>query len=115
MTINEIQQHLQAVLVDDAPMSRVLYDEALAEYLDEFGQSLKTDQEDYLFAVIEYSGEVAMILLHKSGEAYINDVARTKLQELWGGTYRSNMDELIPVFAKQLDAGEIAIVGVETV
>ena len=65
--------------------------------------------------MIEYSGEVAMILLHKSGEAYINDAARTELQGLWGGAYRRNMDELIPVFAQQLDGGEIAILGVETV
>lgn len=71
-----------------------------ASSLEEFGPSLDTDGEDYLFAVIEYSGRVAMVLLHKSGETGFNDAARTKLQGLWGEAYRRDMDELIPVFAQ---------------
>ena len=77
--------------------------------------SLAKDNNDYIFAVTENSGQVAMVLIEKSGQVHINERAREKLKALWPAAYESNMEKLIPAFAKQLNEGEIPINGVKTV
>src|SRR5690606_8941096 len=47
------------------------------------------------------------------GHVYINEQAREKLKALWPAAYESNMRRLIPVFAMQLNEGEIPINGVK--
>ena len=56
-----------------------------------------------------------MVLIEKSGQVYINEQARKKLQALWPVAYESNMKKLIPAFAQQLHAGELPINGVKTI
>jgi hypothetical protein len=56
-----------------------------------------------------------MVLIEKSGQIHINERAREKLKALWPAAYESNMEKLIPAFAKQLNKGEIPINGVKTV
>src|SRR5262245_38814114 len=76
--------------------------------------SLAADRDDYIFAVTENSGHVAMVLIEKSGHVYINEQAREKLQALWPVGYTSNMKKLIPACAQQLHQGELPINGVKT-
>ena len=47
--------------------------------LDELKSSLAHDRDDYIFAVTEKSGHVAMVLIEKTGHVYINEQAKEKL------------------------------------
>ena len=81
---------------------------------------VKHDVEDfpfrhYIFSVAENSGHVAMVLIENSGQVHINEEAREKLKAFWPMAYESNMKKLIPLFAKQLNEGELPINGVKTV
>jgi hypothetical protein len=115
MTAKNIEKILQQTLLHDAAMHYGLYEYELEELLDELKSSLAADQDDYIFAVTENSGQVAMVLIEKSGRVYINEQAREKLQALWPVGYTSNMKKLIPAFAQQLHRGELPINGVKTV
>ena len=113
MTAKNIAKLLEQTLIHDDAMQYGLYTYELEEVLDELKSSLAHDQDDYIFAVTEKSGHVAMVLIEKSGEVYINEQAREKLQALWPAAYENNMKQLIPVFAQQLDEGALPINGVK--
>lgn len=92
-----------------------LYEYELEELVDELTSSLAADQDDFIFAVTENNGHVAMVLIEKSGQVHINEQAREKLRTFWPAVYDSNLRRLIPAFAKQLHAGELPINGVKTI
>ncbi len=115
MTAKKIEQLLKKTLLDDGAMQYGLYEYELEEQLDDLKASLAADQDDYIFTVTENRGDVAMVLIEKSGQVYINEQARNKLQALWPIAYESNMKKLIPAFAQQLHAGELPINGVKTI
>ena len=115
MTAKNIEKILQQTLLHDAAMQYGLYEYELEELVDELTSSLVADQDDYIFAVTENSGHVAMVLIEKSGQVHSNEQAREKLRALWPATYESNMQQLLPAFAKQLHAGELPINGVKTI
>ena len=56
-----------------------------------------------------------MVLIEKSGETYINEQAREKLQSLWSAMYETNIKKFIPLFAEQLADGDLPITGVSIV
>lgn len=115
MTARNIEKLLEQTLLHDGAMQYGLYEYELEELLDELKSSLTEDKDDYIFAVTENSGHVAMVLIERSGQVHINEQAREKLQALWPAAYESNIKNLIPAFAKQLSEGELAINGVKTV
>ena len=115
MTVKNITMRLEQALLRDRGMSYALYKSELETFLDELKSSMTHDKDDYIFAVTENGGHVAMVLVENSGHVHINEHARTRLQALWPAAYESNMQKLIPVFAKQLNGGEIPINGVKTV
>ncbi len=111
MTKRDLKKLLEKTLIRDGVMYYSLYEYELEESLEEFKSSLETDQDDYIFAVTENSGHIAMVLIDKSGEIYINEQAREKLQTIWKDAYNSNMRILIPAFVKQLHSGVLPING----
>ena len=113
MTAKNIEKRLEQTLLHDGAMRYGLYEYELEELLDELKSSLVADQDDYIFAVTENSGHVAVVLIEQSGQVHINEQAREKLRALWPAAYASNMQKLIPMFAKQLHAGELPINGVK--
>ena len=115
MSAIQIAKRLEQALLNNGEMPYGLYEYELEELLDELTSSLTADHDDYIFAVTENSGHVAMVLIEQSGQVYINEQAREKLQTLWPATYTSNMRTLIPDFARQLHNGELPINGVKTV
>jgi hypothetical protein len=115
MTAKNIEKLLEQTLLHDGAMQYRLYEYELEELVDELTSSLAADQDDYIFAVTENSGHVAMVLIENSGQVHINEQAREKLRALWPATYASNMRQLIPAFAKQLHVGELPINGVKTI
>ena len=115
MTAKKIEKFLKKTLLDDGAMQYGLYEYELEEQLDDLKASLVADQDDYIFTVTENRGDVAMVLIEKSGQVYINEQARNKLQALWPIAYESNMKKLILAFAQQLHTGELPINGVKTI
>jgi hypothetical protein len=115
MTAKKIEKLLEQTWIHGSEMQYGLYEYELGELLDELKASLAKDKDDYIFAVTENSGHVAMVLIEKSGQVHINEQAREKLKALWPAAYESNMKKLIPAFAKQLNEGEMPINGVKTV
>lgn len=115
MTVKNITQLLERALLRNGEMHHELYTYELEEMLDDLKTSMIHDKDDYIFAVTENSGHVAMVLIEHSGQVHVNEQARNKLRSLWPGAYDSNMQKLIPVFAKQLNRGELPINGVKTV
>jgi len=113
MSARRIEKLLRHALLHDGEMQRALYDHELAGVVDELKDSLAQDNDDYIFTVTENRGHVAMVLIEKTGQLHINEEAREKLKAFWPAAYESNMKTLIPVFAQQLQAGELPINGVK--
>ncbi len=115
MTGKQVAKQLEQALLRDGVMDHGLYLYELEELVEDLKASMADDQDDYIFAVTENNGHVAMVLIDDAGQVHVNEQARQKLKALWPAAYESNMQKLIPVFAKQLNRGELPINGVKTV
>lgn len=115
MSTKKIEKLLKKALLKNGEMHYSLYEFELEEIVDDLKQSMLDDNNDYIFAVTENNGHVAMILIEKSGQLLINEQAREKLKVFWPAAYESNIKKFIPLFAAQLDAGEIPINGVNQI
>jgi len=110
-----IEKLLQKALLQEAPMAYALYEHELVEHLDYWYNGLVADRNEFVFAVTENSGDVAMVLITKEKDVYVNEEARKKLSQIWGLAYRPNMKRLIPVMAEELANDIIAVNGVTIV
>jgi hypothetical protein len=106
---------LEQALLHDGEMCQELYEFELEEMLDDLKSSMAEDKDDFIFAVTENRGDVAMVLIEKSGKVHINEQARERLKALWPAAYESNLKKLIPAFAALLSGGEIPVNGVKIV
>ena len=96
-------------------MEHTLYEFELEEHIDYWYEGLKADRDEFVFAVTENKGHVAMVLITEEKTVYVNEEAREKLSELWPIAYQPNMKRLIPVMARELANEIIAVNGVKTV
>ncbi len=110
-----IEKRLRKALLQDGKMEQALYEFELEEHLEYWYQGLQDDRDEFVFAVTERSGDVAMVLITEEKTIYVNEEARAKLSELWPRAYRSNMKRLIPMMAEELANDIIAVNGVKTV
>ncbi len=111
-----IEKLLHKALLEDGPMAQALYEFEFGDRIDELKRSLAQDNEDYLMAITENRGDIAMILIEQSGTIHSNEQAREKLKQLWPmPNYRKNLERFIPEFAKELANGELSITGVSVV
>jgi hypothetical protein len=109
----KIEKALKAALLDNANMSYILYEDKLADSLDDWKASMLEDNDDYIFVITEKIDCVAMLLIDKLENVYINEQARRWLQVLWAnGIYEKNIRQMIPVLAKELKGGNLSINGV---
>lgn len=115
MSARQIEKLLKRALLHNGPMVYALYEYELEESLDELKASLLADHDDYAFLVTENADHVAMVLIERSGQIYVNEEAREKLKALWPAAYKSNMQKFIPEIAQQLSQGAIPINGVKVV
>ena len=109
----KIEKTLRHALIGKGKMSYALYEHEMKELLDEWKLSIAKDNDCYLFSVTENNGDVAMVLIEKAGQVNINEQARDKLKSLWPGAYERNIEQMIPMFAKQLSQGEMPINGIK--
>ena len=87
----KIANLLGKALLQDGKMERALYDYELEEHIDYWYEGLKTDRDEFVFAVTENSGAVAMILITADKTVYINEEAREELSKFWPNAYETNM------------------------
>ena len=115
MKVKQIEKLLKQALLQNGTMEYALYEHELEEVIDDLKLSMQRDKDDYIFTVTENRGHVSMAMVNKSGEIYINEVARDRLKSLWLKEYENNMRIFIPDFAQQLAKDELPIHGVKTV
>lgn len=94
-------------------MSGDLYKFDLEEHIPEWKAGMIKDKDEFVFAVTENRGDVAMCLLTKQNELYINTNAREKLRKLWKSAYAQNIETCIPAMAKMFTAGHLFVSGVK--
>ena len=82
---------LRQALLYSGQMERALYEYELEEHIDDWYQGLLDDQNDFVFAVTENSGHVAMVLITPERTIYVNEEARDYLSNAWSKNYRPNI------------------------
>ncbi len=112
MSKKKIAILLRQALLYGAPMERELYEYELEEHIDDWYQGLLDDQNDFVFAVTENSGHVAMVLITPDKTIYVNEDARDYLSNSWSKAYQSNIQRLIPGMVDNLAQNQLAIHGV---
>lgn len=115
MIIKNVKNILEEALINNSEMREELYEYELEELLAELKASLAKDKNEFIFAITEHSGDIAMILIEKTEKVYINEPARKKLKTIWGSAYLENMKMLIPDISKQLNDNFIPTYGIKTV
>ena len=110
----KIAHLLNKALLQDGKMERALYDYELVEHIDYWYEGLKSDRDEFVFAVTENSGSVAMILITADKTVYINEEAREQLYKFWPNAYDKNLKRLIPMMAEELANDIISVNGVKT-
>ena len=81
MSKKMIEKNLVKALLRDGEMAYALFEHELEEHVKEFMKSKKKDQDDYFFAVTEYTNDVAMLLIDEKNKVHVNEKARKKLKE----------------------------------
>lgn len=115
MKKRKIANTLRKALLEDGKMERALYEYELEEHLDYWYEGLKSDREQFVFAVTENSGDVAMVLIMPDKTIYVNEEAREKLSQFWIKAYENNINRLIPMMAENLANDIISVTGVKMV
>lgn len=113
MKSKRIEILLRKALLENGEMAQSLYEYELEEHIDYWYAGLKADRDDFVFAVTENSGHVAMVLIMPNKSVLVNEVARAKLSEFWQLNYKTNMEQLIPMMAKQLADDILYVTGVK--
>ena len=111
----KIEKLLREALLRGGKMELALYEYELEEHIEYWYEGLKADRDEFVFAVTENSGDVAMVLITREKTVFINEDARKKLLEFWPRTYNANMKKLIPMMARDLANDIISVNGVKTV
>ena len=115
MKRKQIELLLHKALLEGGKMEQSLYEYELKEHIDYWYEGLKADRDDFVFAVTENSGHVAMVLIRADKTVLVNETARAKLSEFWQHNYSLNLERLIPIMAKELAEDTLYVTGVKTV
>jgi hypothetical protein len=109
----EIEHLLEQALLQEGELSHALYEFELREHLDFWTAGMNRDGEDFVLVVTVNRGDVAMVIIRKTGELLINAEARTYLRLIWMQNYVSNIRQMVPQFAEDLINGRLAVTGVK--
>ncbi|HEY9735358.1 MAG TPA: hypothetical protein V6D06_03715 [Trichocoleus sp.] len=111
----EMEELLRIALLRNGALAREVYENRLEDNVSRWHVGLQISGEQFLFAVAESEGEIAMVLLEGGKRLYINGAAREKLTELWEETYTNQMEILIPMIAEDLAEGVLSVTAVQYV
>jgi hypothetical protein len=106
LSTKNIESSLRKALLKNGPFSEKLFNYELKEHVDDFIESRKEDQNDYILSVTENSGDVAMVLVDDKNTLFVNNEARAQLQIIWKDkVYSKNIIKLVPSIADSLNNG----------
>ena len=109
-----IEALLKRALLFEGKMEYGIYEHELEEHIEYWTKEMVKDKDLFVFVVTENRRHVAMLLITKEKELYINEDARSKLQQLWSdNVYSSNLRKLIPEIAEQIANGIISVNGIK--
>jgi len=91
------------------------YKYELEENVSTIKKGIIDDGEDFAIVITENKGNVAMFLITKNDELYINEKARGKLNSMWIKTYEFNVNYFLPSIVAVLKTGHYWINGVKLV
>jgi hypothetical protein len=109
----QIKNILHKALLLDGEMEYVLYEHELEEHISYWKDGLQKDGEDFVFVITENSGAVAMLLITKNDELFINEKALNKLKLFWENSYIENIQKLLPFMAAEIATGILSVNGVK--
>jgi len=112
MGIREISSGLRKTLLQAENMSLSLYEEKIAVDIDGWYNRLKADGEDYVLLITEKSGDIAMALIGKDKNIYVNEEARAQLSKMWGKNFTKEVKFLIPRIADDIDGYIVSVIGI---
>ncbi len=111
----KIEKSLSRALLLDGKMEQGLYKFELEEHIEYWKDGLKKDKEDFVFIVTVNNGDVAMLLITKEVELFINEKAREKLKLFLKTNYQSNINLLLPNMVKDLINDCFALTGAKII
>lgn len=109
---NKIEQTLRNVLLGDQKMNYDLYKYELEEFIEECKATAIKDKDEYTYVITENNGDVAMFLITKENELYINEQALEKLKQLWHKAYIYNIEFHLPIMVEHIYRGYFAVNGI---
>jgi hypothetical protein len=116
MGTREISSALRkALLKGENNMSLALYQDKMVKHLDEWYEGLKDDREDLLFVITEMAGEIAMVVIDKNRNIYVNEESKEYLSKIWTKNYTKNIKFLIPMMADHINEAVFSITGVSII
>ena len=108
-----IYASLKDVLLHNAALSDEIYNEVLANFVDQMKESLRRDADDALICVVTETDKAAMLLAEANNKVLRNDAARRRLKEIWQENYEINVLKVIPLFVDQLSQGMLGVAGIK--
>ena len=112
MGTREISNALRKALLKDESMSQALYEDKLAEHIDEWHEELTAESGDCAFVITVRDDDVAMTMIDKDKNIYVNKEARDQLSKLWAKNYVKNAKFLLPRMADHINEYGLAITGI---
>ena len=109
----QIEIILYKALLLDGEMEHELYKFELEEHIAYWKDGLKNDGEDFVFVVTINDGDVAILLITKNDELFINEKAREQLKTFWKNQYKTNIELLLPNMVNDLSNDYFALTGVK--
>lgn len=108
---DQITNCLYNALILEGEMKYDLYEYEIEECLPIWQEELKADPKEFIFVVTVNMGDVAMVLLTKGGELFINEDARSRLKAIWKSNYTNTIKDIIPSMVKKIKNDELPVVG----
>lgn len=105
---------MEKALLFDGKMEYTLFEYELKEKIKYWTDGMVRDNDLFVLILTENRSHIAMLLITKEKEHYINEEARSKLQQLWPNeAYLYNLRKLIPMIAAEISKGIIFVNGVK--
>lgn len=109
----KIAADLQSALSGQSPLSIDLYVEVLADFENELKASLDNDADDALLCMLADDGDVAMMVIDWDGSIFRNENALKKLQTMWGHSFDSNVQILLPILSDHISQKNLGVAGIK--
>jgi hypothetical protein len=109
----KIKNSLLKAMLLDGEMQHGLYEFELMEHIAYWKEGLERDKEDFIFVLTVNNWDVAMLLITKKDELYINEKAREQLKLFWKKNYKTNIEMLMPSMVIDLSNDCFSLTGVK--